>query len=705
MAAVACLLLLAGFAAVQPASARHDGVHVPAARVGDSASYEASSDLRLGHFTAEWLPGEVQRDRWGDAFAADSLRLLVPAAELQDESPLDTWIDVRESYGPSDLPRWRAMGEETSRLVQTEDYYTPLFVFTGPTTTAVTEVENFTRSLAEAPPWLRSCFARHALQGAAPRAGLTLPLDQLCPGLARRVASTALPARPAPPFQGRNALELRYRVLDAVPSVGDVPLGPGYLSVVVADGLPFLASAEAWRPAGASAWRYVLDGHAPGTGPGIPSAGERSDPSGSDSNRQVPGIRTTRLGYDGPADGGSGLPYVLEEAVANVRADASLQDFQFWSLRHPDAFLVAANLQLPHEAEQTRYAMWTLVFGDRGADGRLDTSTVWTRRFWPPSGGLPAGVAQVVPYVDQNGDQGWIDLDHPARPPAGETAMDVASALEAFSLHVPGEAATGALVSLAYAAPTADGPATLRVERAAAASSTQEVSRNVVTMDTSTGAAVEVGQFHRQSVYGEPLSWDISRPTVEAAGQGLDPAALQAPPVAGLTLLALVLALLAHAGFVAVAYSRLRQSDLLDNASRRKVFDLVAAHPGIHLQAILDATASGRGITVYHLNVLERGGFVAHVSLRKFRRYYVSGSVPFREMRARAELEAGRAQGFYDAVRQEPGITLAELARRMQVSPPAAHKTVQRLCDAGLLEKRAEGRVVHILPVKGAELN
>jgi predicted transcriptional regulator len=703
---LAALLLVASFASVQPASARHEGVHVPAARVGDRASYEVSSDLRLGRFTAEWLPGEVRDDRWGDAFPADSLRLLVPAAELLDESPLDTWVEVREAYGPSDLPRWRTSGEETVRRTQTDDYHTPLFVFTGPATAAVTQVENLTTSRSEADPWLRSCFARHTLQDGAPRPGATLPLEQLCPGLSRRVASTPLPARPTAPFLGRNALELRYQVFDAQPSVGDVPLGPGYLSVVVADGLPFLASAEAWRPDGGSAWRYVLAGHAPGDGPPLRAPRQQGDLVASDA-RQVPGIRTAQLGLDGPADGGSGLPYILDEAVANVRADASLQDFQFWSLRHPEAFLVTANLRLPREGEQTRYAHWTLVFGDRASDGRLETSTVWTRRSWPAAGGLPPAAAAAVPPVDQNGDQGWIDIDHPARAPTGETAMDVASALEAYSVHVPREAGTGALLGFAYDAPTADAPARLRVERAAPGSSAREVLRTVVAMDALTGAALEVAQYHRRSVYGEPLSWDISRPVVQATEHGLEPTGLDAPAVAGLTLVALLLALLAHAGFAAVAYSRLKQSDLLDNPARRKVFDAVAARPGIHLQAILAATGTVRGITVYHLNVLERGGLVAHVSLRKFRRYYVTGTVPFREMRAQAELEAGSARTAYEVVRREPGITLGELAKRLGVTPPAAHKTVERLCDAGLLEKQPEGRTVRIV-ARGpgpAELN
>lgn len=67
----------------------------------------------------------------------------------------------------------------------------------------------------------------------------------------------------------------------------------------------------------------------------------------------------------------------------------------------------------------------------------------------------------------------------------------------------------------------------------------------------------------------------------------------------------------------------------------------------------------------------------------------------------RAYTERQGPTGSTTSSGKEPGITLAELARRKNVSPPAAHKAMQRRCDVSL-EKRAEGPVVHILPKQGA---
>lgn len=87
---------------------------------------------------------------------------------------------------------------------------------------------------------------------------------------------------------------------------------------------------------------------------------------------------------------------------------------------------------------------------------------------------------------------------------------------------------------------------------------------------------------------------------------------------------------------------------------------------------------------------------MTHVSVPNFRRYYLSGSVPHGAMRGHAELHGESARTIYEAVRAEPGIKLVELARRAQVSEAAAHRTVERLRRAGLLEKAVHGREVRI---------
>jgi Mn-dependent DtxR family transcriptional regulator len=57
----------------------------------------------------------------------------------------------------------------------------------------------------------------------------------------------------------------------------------------------------------------------------------------------------------------------------------------------------------------------------------------------------------------------------------------------------------------------------------------------------------------------------------------------------------------------------------------------------------------------------------------------------------------GRARQIYETVRARPGISVSGVAREVHVSPPAAHNTVTRLVGAGLIERRAEGREVHLV--------
>lgn len=87
------------------------------------------------------------------------------------------------------------------------------------------------------------------------------------------------------------------------------------------------------------------------------------------------------------------------------------------------------------------------------------------------------------------------------------------------------------------------------------------------------------------------------------------------------------------------------------------------------------------------------------VTLPGFRRYFPAGSVSPRALRALAELEGGSARPALEAIRRHPGLTLTELARRLGVSPAAAHKTVARLSKAGLVGKHRDGRRVRLLAI------
>lgn len=678
------------------ASHAGDGVHVPDARVGDQVVYREGAPAGADVFAFEWLEPVHTKDRWGNELEADVLRTLVPASLVNPEAPPDKWAELQEAYaGLAEDPVWRTVSDESSFVAGSEGLIAPGLTVIVPAMRDITRDENVTWAAYAPPPHLRSCFAHHGLQGRPVAPGDLIPLAVLCPASERLdVVAGAKPAR-ATTFLGRHAVELAYDVREGAAGPVDVGVpAPGTLRVVVADSLAFLAEVEA-RGQGQEGWRYALSGFNQGAGAVVPPWLQGGEVLSSTSD-----ARFTPLGPDGPEDGGSALPYRLEEALANVRADPTLLGLRAWLRDHPEAFLVRADLWMGKimrdDGSQTNVrAMWDLTFGQARSASEWDVFVVRSGLEFAPGAPRLAGRA---PGVAVNTEQGRGVRELQAERPAGHGAMDVASALRAWTNLAPEPLNSGAVSGVVYEAPAPGRPAFLTVwSRFERSGGPHEVSQASVRLDASTGAATDVVEHHQRTTYG---GLNLHVQPVRAAGGEQGPvvpmlAGLEMVGV-GLTAAAVVTALLAKGGYLTVLYSRLKGSELLDNPRRRRVYDLIKAKPGIHLRGIAAAAGLGYGTAVFHVRVLERGGLVTHVTLLGYRRHFLSGSMPREEMQGLAELEGGSAQLIYEAALAKPGITLVELARRARVSEPSAHKTVERLQRAGLLEKIVHGREVRI---------
>jgi predicted transcriptional regulator len=653
------LALLATLLLAPPAVAA-GSVHIPTAHAGDRATY-GSGEREPVAVALEWLQPRTTQDPWGQAVSADILRIQVPAKLLNPRAEDGAWFDLSEAYaGPGSALLWRQGPLDRSWLTMAEVYRLPLFLLTEPATLLEPVEPDLSTTIYDPSPYLRSCLAHHGLQGRSVAEGIVVPLATLCPGLAPLApAASARPAR-ATTFQGHAATEFVYD-LEGGASPADLALpAGGTLRFVLADGLPFVAEAQA-STVSQSQWRFTLTGFAAGKGPVVPApqAGSRS-PEGL----RADGLRFEPLGDDGPADDGSGLPYLLEDAIANVQRDPKLAGFHAWQRQHPQAFLTAADFGMGVDSHAERYARWLLVFGEPRADAGTDVFTVLTQRTTPPPTSNAGQPASFVASMEHKAEV----QQFPVERPRGQPAVDIASAMAAWDAHGPAASRHAPVSRVFYVAPAPGEPALLGVERGMAGSA--EAPRAAVVLDASNGAAARVVAYSFAPV-----------------GYTAPPASLPGIEFAALTVAAVLAVVLAKSGYFAVLYSRLRHGQLLDNPNRRFVYELIRRRPGMHFKAIAHDAGFGNGATAYHLRVLERGHMITAVALRGYRRYYLSGTVPHGELRGRAELEAGSARRAYDAVRSQPGITLSELARRVQVSPPAAHKTVERLHGAGLLEK------------------
>lgn len=145
-------------------------------------------------------------------------------------------------------------------------------------------------------------------------------------------------------------------------------------------------------------------------------------------------------------------------------------------------------------------------------------------------------------------------------------------------------------------------------------------------------------------------------------------------------------------------YSRLARGQLLDHERRDEVHKLVQAEPGISLTDIAQRTGRGWGATVYHLERLEKGGFVTSEKAGAKRCYFPVGVVA-RDARAPlATLREEPLRVLATYVHERPGTTQGEMAEALGLSASAASKQVSRLESAGLVVREREWKTVRLMP-------
>jgi predicted transcriptional regulator len=145
-------------------------------------------------------------------------------------------------------------------------------------------------------------------------------------------------------------------------------------------------------------------------------------------------------------------------------------------------------------------------------------------------------------------------------------------------------------------------------------------------------------------------------------------------------------------------YSRLTKSELLDNQHRDRVYKLIQEEPGLGVSEIAERTGLGWGTTVYHLDRLERAGFVAPERAGLHKAFFPVGTVAREARKAMGALKADTTRSIAEFLVTRPGATQTELCEALSLSPSAASKQVSKLESAGLVRRERDWKTVHLHP-------
>ena len=146
--------------------------------------------------------------------------------------------------------------------------------------------------------------------------------------------------------------------------------------------------------------------------------------------------------------------------------------------------------------------------------------------------------------------------------------------------------------------------------------------------------------------------------------------------------------------------------ELLGQPTRRRLYDLVRAHPGASARDLQRRAGLAWGETAYHLDQLTRAGAIRREKGGR-RDYYFPPGITWEDRKLLSALRSPAERRILLELSQHPELTLTGLGAAAELSPSTTSFHVRHLIGAGLVEGlRTENvrryRVVH--PSRVAEI-
>lgn len=140
--------------------------------------------------------------------------------------------------------------------------------------------------------------------------------------------------------------------------------------------------------------------------------------------------------------------------------------------------------------------------------------------------------------------------------------------------------------------------------------------------------------------------------------------------------------------FFVPLYSRLKKDDLLDHFVRGQIYGYIQSHPGEHYNHIKQALEVTNGTLSHHLRALEMQGFIRSHRDGTYKRFYPTDmKVPRTKGIQLSDLQIT----IVDAIRQSPGISQKEIAKREGISQQTVSYNLSVLGRMGVIDISREG--------------
>ncbi|MDD4308375.1 MAG: winged helix-turn-helix transcriptional regulator [Thermoplasmata archaeon] len=135
-------------------------------------------------------------------------------------------------------------------------------------------------------------------------------------------------------------------------------------------------------------------------------------------------------------------------------------------------------------------------------------------------------------------------------------------------------------------------------------------------------------------------------------------------------------------------YSRLKRDDLLDHFVRGQIYGYIMSHPGEHYNHIKQKLEVTNGTLSHHLRALEFQGYIVSHRDGTYKRFYPTEvKIPRTKGIKLSDLQIG----IVDAIRQSPGLSQKDIAKREGISQQSVSYNLSLLERMGILNSARDG--------------
>ena len=137
-------------------------------------------------------------------------------------------------------------------------------------------------------------------------------------------------------------------------------------------------------------------------------------------------------------------------------------------------------------------------------------------------------------------------------------------------------------------------------------------------------------------------------------------------------------------------YTRIDRNKLLNNVTRKRIYEHIGSNPGIHFRGLLKDLDLKTGNLSYHLNVLEREEYLRSYQDGMYRRFNLYGKgQPFTI--SLSEIQ----QRIIQTITKNPGINQSNISKIIGASRIVVNYHIRILSDVGMVLIEKDGRESH----------